>query len=164
MPCPRNLEDKKAVMPYCDVNSSYSTLIPKPTNSTYIILFLLNEWSCCRTQFYHCLALSLSQSVSALVELIWVAKIFGFVIYVYMDKISCCMDLSIFLRVMCPQVYSFFRSARASCTTSGGPARAKNLDTYIQAYMPHESSGDSSNQPNCSMGSPRRLPWPPGTL
>ena len=27
------------------------------------------------------------------------------------------------------------------------PARAKNLDTYIQAYMPHESSGDSSNQP-----------------
>ena len=26
-------------------------------------------------------------------------------------------------------------------------ARAKNLDTYIQAYMPHESSGDSSNQP-----------------
>ena len=45
-----------------------------------------------------------------------------------------------------------FRSARASCTTSGQPAcmwarlpvRAKNLDTYIQAYMPHESSGDSS--------------------
>ena len=43
------------------------------------------------------------------------------------------------------------RSARASCTTSGQPAltpaRAKNLDTYLQAYMPHESSGDSSNQP-----------------
>ena len=25
--------------------------------------------------------------------------------------------------------------------------RANNLDTYIQAYIPHESSGDSSNQP-----------------
>ena len=37
-------------------------------------------------------------------------------------------------------------------------ARAKNLDTYIQAYMPHESSGDSSNQPIGHMGSPRRLP------
>ena len=55
-----------------------------------------------------------------------------------------------------------FRSARASCTTSGGPAhprpRNENLDTYIQAYMPHESSGDSSNQPIGHMGSPRRLP------
>ena len=38
------------------------------------------------------------------------------------------------------------------------PVRAKNLDTYIQAYMPHESSGDSSNQPIGHMGSPRRLP------
>ena len=28
----------------------------------------------------------------------------------------------------------------------------------IQAYMPHESSGDSSNQPDGPMGSPRRLP------
>ena len=58
--------------------------------------------------------------------------------------------------------YSIFRSARASCTTSGGPVRtpvrAKNLDTYIQAYMPHESSEDSSNQPIGHMGSPRRLP------
>ena len=27
------------------------------------------------------------------------------------------------------------------------PVRAKNLDTYIQAYMPHESLGDSPNQP-----------------
>ena len=26
------------------------------------------------------------------------------------------------------------------------PVRAKNLDTYIQAYMPHESSGYSSSQ------------------
>ena len=38
------------------------------------------------------------------------------------------------------------------------PVCAKNLDTYIQAYMPHESSGDSSNQPIGHMGSPRRLP------
>ena len=38
------------------------------------------------------------------------------------------------------------------------PVRAKNLDTYIQAYMPHESSGDSSNEPIGHMGSPRRLP------
>ena len=38
------------------------------------------------------------------------------------------------------------------------PVRAKNLYTYIQAYMPHESSGDSSNQPIGHMGSPRRLP------
>ena len=55
-----------------------------------------------------------------------------------------------------------FRSARASCATSGqparGPGRAKNLDTYIQAYMPHKSSGDSSNQPIGHMRSPRRLP------
>ena len=60
----------------------------------------------------------------------------------------------------------FFRSARASCTTSSEPVRtpdrAKNLDTYMQAYMPHESSGDSSNQPIGHMGSPRRLPEPPG--
>ena len=57
---------------------------------------------------------------------------------------------------------ALFRSARASCTTSGQPvhpyACVKNLDTYIQAYMPHESSGDSSNQPIGHMGSPRRLP------
>ena len=52
-----------------------------------------------------------------------------------------------------------FRSARASCTTSGEPVRRnENLDTYIQAYMPHESSGDSSNQPIGHMGSPGRLP------
>ena len=38
------------------------------------------------------------------------------------------------------------------------PVRNENLDTYIQAYMPHESSGDSSNQPIGHMGSPRRLP------
>ena len=36
--------------------------------------------------------------------------------------------------------------------------RNENLDTYIQAYMPHESSGDSSNQPDGPMGSPRCLP------
>ena len=29
--------------------------------------------------------------------------------------------------------------------------------------MPHESSEDSSNQPNGSMGSPKCSPWPPGT-
>ena len=45
---------------------------------------------------------------------------------------------------------SLFRSARASCTTyylwwTRAPARAKNLDTYIQAYMPHNSLGDSPN-------------------
>ena len=38
------------------------------------------------------------------------------------------------------------------------PIRAKNLDTYIQANMPHESSGDSSNQPDGPMGSPRHPP------
>ena len=54
-----------------------------------------------------------------------------------------------------------FRSARASCTTSGGPVRAKNLDTYIQAYMPHESSGDSSNQP---IGHTKEISWPHLTL
>ena len=31
---------------------------------------------------------------------------------------------------------------------------------YIQAYMPHESSEDSSNQPNGPMGSHRCPPWP----
>ena len=41
-----------------------------------------------------------------------------------------------------------------------GPVRPalKIWITYIQAYMPHESSGDSSNQPDGPMGSPRRLP------
>ena len=38
-------------------------------------------------------------------------------------------------------------------------ARAMKIWTpCIQAYMPHESSGDSSNQPIGHMGSPRRLP------
>ena len=43
---------------------------------------------------------------------------------------------------------------------SMGPVRPalKIWITYIQAYMPHESSGDSSNQPDGPMGSPRRLP------
>ena len=33
--------------------------------------------------------------------------------------------------------------------------RRKVWITYIQAYMPHESSEDSSNQPDGPMGSPR---------
>ena len=56
-----------------------------------------------------------------------------------------------------------FRSARTSCTTFGWsrpvrPSALKIWITYIQAYMPYESSGDSSNQPDGPMGSPRRLP------
>ena len=42
------------------------------------------------------------------------------------------------------------------------PSARKIWITYIQAYMPHESSEDSSNQPNGPMGSPRRLPNPLG--
>ena len=41
------------------------------------------------------------------------------------------------------------------------PARTYAMKIWIQcieAYMPHESSGDSSNQPDGPMGSPRRLP------
>ena len=69
-------------------------------------------------------------------------------------------------------IQGVFRSARTSCTTFGGPvwllavcphAHAKNPDTYIQPYMPNESSGDSSTQPYGPMGSPRCPPWPPGT-
>ena len=53
-----------------------------------------------------------------------------------------------------------FRSAKTACTPSGGPtlrpsgrpaSRSSALKiwiTYIQAYMPYESSDDSSNQPN----------------
>ena len=58
----------------------------------------------------------------------------------------------------------FFRSARTSCTTfdwSRPPVRPSALKIWtpcIQAYMPHESLGDSSNQPDGPMGSPRRLP------
>ena len=52
-----------------------------------------------------------------------------------------------------------FGSARTSCTTSGEPvslpARKKTGHLYTQVYMPHESSGDSSNQPDGPMGSPR---------
>ena len=40
--------------------------------------------------------------------------------------------------------------------------RRKVWITYIQAYMPHESSEDSSNQPDGPMGSHRCPPWPPG--
>ena len=55
------------------------------------MLFLLNEWSCCRNQIFHCLALSLSKSVSAFVELSWRAKIVGFVSFIYVDfsKLLC---------------------------------------------------------------------------
>ena len=42
--------------------------------------------------------------------------------------------------------------------------RRKVWITYIQAYMPHESSEDSSNQPDGPMGSHRCPPWPPRTL
>ena len=38
--------------------------------------------------------------------------------------------------------------------------RRKVWITYIQAYMPHESSEDSSNQPDGPMGSHRCPPWP----
>ena len=57
-----------------------------------------------------------------------------------------------------------FRSARASCSTSGEPVctpvhpyAMKIWIQCIQAYMPHESSGDSSNQHDGPMGPPRRL-------
>ena len=58
-------------------------------------------------------------------------------------------------------IFSFriFRSARTSCTTFDVSRPVLKIwITYIQAYMPHESSGDSSNQPDGPMGSPRRLP------
>ena len=38
--------------------------------------------------------------------------------------------------------------------------RRKVWITYIQAYMPHESSEDSSNQPDGPIGSHRCPPWP----
>ena len=61
----------------------------------------------------------------------------------------------------------FFRSARASWNTfvslSVSPSSRKIWITYIQACMPHESSEDSSNQPDGPMGSPKCSPWPPGT-
>ena len=43
------------------------------------------------------------------------------------------------------------------------PSARKKWITYIQACMPHESSEDSSNQPDGPMGSPKCSPWPPGT-
>ena len=61
---------------------------------------------------------------------------------------------------------SIFRSARTSCTTSGCMytcPQEKSGSQYIQAYMPHESSEDSSNLPDGPMGSPRCPPWPTGT-
>ena len=66
--------------------------------------------------------------------------------------------VSVFMCV-CPRL-CLFRSARASCTTSVRPVPSalKIWTPCIQAYMPHESSGDSSNQPDGPMGSPRRLP------
>ena len=54
-------------------------------------------------------------------------------------------------------------SASWGIFTSSGPAR-KIWITYIQAHMPYKSSGDSSNQPDGPMGSPRRPPWPTGPL
>ena len=50
---------------------------------------------------------------------------------------------------------AFFRSARTSCTTFGWSRPARKIwITYIQAYMPYESSEDSSNQPDGCKGSP----------
>ena len=58
---------------------------------------------------------------------------------------------------------TLFRSARTSCSSSGGPINPsvrpyarKIWITYIKAYMPYESSESSSNQPDFPMGSPRR--------
>ena len=55
--------------------------------------------------------------------------------------------------------FGLFRSARASWNTSVrpsvSPSARKIWITYIQAYMPQESSEDSSNQPDGPMGSPR---------
>ena len=69
-----------------------------------------------------------------------------------------CNFPAMFLLVL--SVIIIFRSARASCTTSVRPVPSalKIWTPCIQAYMPHESSGDSSNQPDGPMGSPRRLP------
>ena len=62
---------------------------------------------------------------------------------------------------------TIFRSARASWNTSVrplvSPSARKIWITYIQAYMPQESSEDSSNQPDGPMGSPKCPPWPLGT-
>ena len=52
--------------------------------------------------------------------------------------------------------FSIFRSARTSCTTSGGPVPLSYTGTC------HESLENSSNQPDCPRGPPRRPPWPPG--
>ena len=41
------------------------------------------------------------------------------------------------------------------------PSALKTWVTYMQAYMPYESSEFSSNQPNGPTGSPRRLPRTP---
>ena len=41
---------------------------------------------------------------------------------------------------------------------SVSPSARKIWITYIQAYMPHESSEDSSNQPDGPMGSPKCSP------
>ena len=53
---------------------------------------------------------------------------------------------------------AFFRSARTFCTTfdwSVRPCALKIWITFMQAYMPYESSEDSSNQPYGPIGSPR---------
>ena len=72
-----------------------------------------------------------------------------------------------------------FRSARTSCRTFEFPVpsvrpRQFFQSSYIQAYMPYESSEVSSNQSDGTKGSHRcpldplgpcrPTPWPPGTL
>ena len=48
------------------------------------------------------------------------------------------------MEYLCPSVRPLVR-----------PSARKNWITYIQTYMPQESSEDSSNQPDGPMGSPR---------
>ena len=73
--------------------------------------------------------------------------------------------------------WALFRSTRTSCRTFDFPVHPSALKiwiTYIQAYMPYESSEVLSNQPDGRKGSHRcpfdplgpcrPTPWPPGTL
>ena len=43
------------------------------------------------------------------------------------------------------------------------PSALKTWVTYMQAYMPYESSEKTSNEPHGAMGFPRRTYWPPQT-
>ena len=65
--------------------------------------------------------------------------------------------------VTCTLCYAFLGPRGPLVLPPGGPVRTPALKILTPIYrhiclMSHESSGDSSNQPDGPMGSPKRLP------